>query len=42
MRIPYVNIKKQYKDEKRKLLKIIDQTLESNGNWVGGSEIDKI
>ncbi len=40
MRIPYVNIKKQYKSEKRKILKIIDQTLES-GNWVGGSEIEK-
>ena len=40
MRIPYVNIKKQYKSEKRKILKVIDQTLES-GNWVGGSEIEK-
>lgn len=40
MKIPYVNIKKQYKSEKRKILKIIDKTLES-GNWVGGSEIEK-
>lgn len=40
MKIPYVNIKKQYKSEKRKILKIIDQTLET-GNWVGGSEIEK-
>tara|TARA_Y100000389_G_C17447834_1_gene512730 strand:- start:383 stop:1483 length:1101 start_codon:yes stop_codon:yes gene_type:complete len=40
MKIPYVNIKKQYKNEKKRLLKVIDDTLES-GNWVGGSEIEK-
>tara|TARA_B110000027_G_C16103809_1_gene294302 strand:+ start:992 stop:2092 length:1101 start_codon:yes stop_codon:yes gene_type:complete len=40
MKIPYVNIKKQYKSEKNKLLKIIDKTLYS-GSWVGGSEIEK-
>ena len=40
MKIPYVNIKKQYKNEKKKLLKVIDNTL-SSGDWVGGSEIEK-
>ncbi len=40
MKIPYVNIQKQYKSEKKKLLKIIDKTLYS-GSWVGGSEIEK-
>ncbi len=40
MKIPYVNIKKQYKSEKKKLSKIIDKTL-SSGSWVGGTEIDK-
>ena len=40
MKIPYVNIKKQYKNEKNKLLKVIDNVI-SSGNWVGGSEIEK-
>ena len=40
MKITYVNIQKQYKKEKKKLLKIIDNTLNS-GSWVGGSEIEK-
>ena len=40
MKISYVNIKKQYKNEKSKLLKVIDNAL-SSGNWVGGSEIEK-
>ena len=40
MKIPYVNIKKQYNSEKKKLLKIIDKALHS-GSWVGGSEIEK-
>ena len=40
MKIPYINIKKQYFSEKKKLLKVIDKTLGS-GNWVGGSEVDK-
>ena len=40
MKIPYVNIKKQYQDERSQLLKIIDKTL-SNGSWVGGEEIIK-
>ena len=40
MKIPYVNIKKQYFIERRNLLSVIDKVL-SSGNWVGGSEIDK-
>ena len=40
MKIPYVNIQKQYKAERKKILKVIDNTLNS-GNWVGGSEIEK-
>jgi len=40
MKIPYVNIQKQYKTEKKQLLKVIDNALNS-GNWVGGSEIEK-
>jgi dTDP-4-amino-4,6-dideoxygalactose transaminase len=40
MKIPYVNIVKQYTSEKKQLLKIIDKALYS-GSWVGGSEIEK-
>ena len=40
MKIPYVNIQKQYKSEKKQLLKIIDKSL-YQGNWVGGPEIEK-
>jgi|TARA_B110000046_G_scaffold179078_1_gene207806 dTDP-4-amino-4,6-dideoxygalactose transaminase len=40
MKIPYVNIVKQYTSEKKQLLKIIDKALYS-GSWVGGSEIVK-
>ena len=40
MKIPYVNIQKQYESEKKQLLKIIDNVLIS-GKWVGGSEVDK-
>ena len=40
MKIPYVNIQKQYKTEKKSLLNIIDKTLGS-GSWVGGTEIEK-
>jgi len=40
MKIPYVNIGKQYKSEKKQLLKTIDNVLNS-GSWVGGSEIEK-
>ena len=41
MKIPYVNIQKQYESEKKQLLKIIDNVLIS-GKWVGGSEVDKL
>jgi len=40
MKIPYVNLQKQYESEKKKLLRIIDKTLNS-GKWVGGLEIEK-
>ena len=40
MKIPYINLKKQYTLEKKKLLKIIDKTFAS-GNWVGGDEVTK-
>ncbi len=40
MKIPYVNIKKQYKSEKKTLIKIIDKNL-SDGGWIGGKEIVK-
>ena len=39
MKIPYVNIKKQYLSERKKILKILDKTL-STGSWVGGSEVE--
>ncbi len=38
MKIPFVNLKKQYIQEKQNLLKVIDKTIKS-GEWVGGSEI---
>ena len=40
MKIPYVNLKKQWQLEKKDILKLIDKTL-SDGEWVGGSEIEK-
>ncbi len=40
MKIPYINLTKQYKIEKKKLLKVIDKCL-STGKWVGGSEVEK-
>ena len=41
MKIPYVNLKKQYLSERSELLlKIIDKTFLS-GNWVGGDEVVK-
>ena len=40
MKIPYVNLKKQYLSERKEILKIIDKTL-SSGNWVGGDEVTK-
>ena len=39
MKIPYVNIIKQYESERNKLLRVIDKTLKS-GSWVGGSEVE--
>ena len=40
MKIPYVNTQNQYKVVRKKLLKVIDQTL-SSGTWVGGLEVEK-
>ncbi len=40
MRVPYVNINTQWKDERKDLLKIIDRVL-LNDQWVGGNEIQK-
>ena len=40
MKIPYVNLSKQYKLERKQLLKIIDKTLLS-GSWIGGDEVVK-
>ena len=39
MKILYVNIIKQYRIERNKLLRVIDKTLKS-GSWVGGSEVE--
>jgi dTDP-4-amino-4,6-dideoxygalactose transaminase len=39
-RIPYVNLQKQWQDERNDLLPIIDKVLES-AELVGGSELDK-
>ncbi len=39
MKIPYVNLNTQWKNEKKQLLKIIDKTL-LNDSWVGGDQID--
>ena len=39
-RIPYVNLKKQWHDERDDLLPIIDKVLES-AQLVGGKEIEK-
>ena len=40
IKIPYVNIKAQWQEERNELLPIIDRILAS-GQYVGGSEIDK-
>ena len=40
-KIKYVDLSKQWKDEKIKILKIIDRTLQS-GEWVGGSEVKSL
>ena len=38
MKIPYVDLKKQYQTERKSILKILDKTLGS-GSWVGGDEV---
>jgi len=40
MKIPYVNLSKQYLKEKKKLLSIIDKVLKS-GQYVGGDEVKR-
>ena len=40
MKIPYINLKKQYYSEKHNILNTIDKVKRS-GQWVGGSEVDK-
>jgi len=40
IKIPYVNLNKQWENEKKSLLKLIDKTISSE-DWVGGSEIIK-
>ena len=39
-KIPYVNLSKQWKKERKTLLKIIDNVI-LNQDWVGGDEIKK-
>ena len=39
MIIPYVNLNLQWRNERKELLKIIDNTL-SNDQWVGGKQIE--
>ena len=38
IKIPYVNLKKQYQLERKSILKILDKTF-SSGSWVGGDEV---
>jgi len=38
MKIPYIDLKKQYQVERKSILKILDKTLGS-GSWVGGDEV---
>ena len=40
MKIPYVNLPKQYLKEKKGLLSEIDKVLKS-GQYVGGDQVDK-
>jgi dTDP-4-amino-4,6-dideoxygalactose transaminase len=40
MRIPYINLIKQYSNEKKQLLSVINNVLRS-GNYVGGDEVEK-
>ena len=40
MKIPYVNLSKQYLSEKKELLSVISKTLQT-GQFVGGDEVKK-
>jgi len=40
MKIPYVNLGKQYQQERKELLKVIDKTM-SSGSWIGGDEVTR-
>lgn len=40
MKIPYINLIKQYTTEKKKLLTVINKVL-SSGNYVGGDEVEQ-
>ena len=40
MKIPYVNLSKQYLSEKKELLSVISKTLKT-GQFVGGDEVKK-
>ena len=39
MRIPYVDLSRQYKKERKKIIKVIDKVL-LKGNYVGGDHVD--
>ena len=39
MKIPYVDLSRQYKEERKKIIKVIDEVL-LKGNYVGGDEVD--
>ena len=39
MKIPYVDLSRQYKKERKKIIKVIDEVL-LKGNYVGGDEVD--
>ena len=39
MKIPYVNLRRQYSKERKELLSEIDKSL-SSGNWIGGDEVN--
>ena len=40
MKIPYVNLKKQWSFERKKILNLIDKVA-LNNLWVGGEEVSK-
>ena len=39
MKIPYVDLSRQYKEERKKIIKVIDEVL-LKGNYVGGDQVD--